>query len=135
MELELSDLLLGIYLPIIVLAAKSVIRLSISVYRATKKDRFTLEQHSIALAAGFALSAHLYEACYYGLARWVPSLYDTIGRSVLGVGFGKILILFACVFALVSVWSWGSAKLRLVVAILIALSLWSIATFVALLYV
>lgn len=128
--MEASDLLLGIYLPIIVLSAKAVMRIVIDVGRAAAKDRFRLEQHSLALAAGFALSAHLYENAYYGFARWFNA-FDLLNRSLIGVGFGKVLILFACICALASVWSWGSARMRLTAAAMLAVSLWGVAVVVA----
>lgn len=128
--MEASDILLGIYFPIIILSAKVVLRIVIDVAAAAAQDKFRLEQHSLALAAGFAIAAHLYENLYFGLARWFGA-FDTFNRSILGVGFGKLLILFACICALASVWSWGSVRMRLAVASMLAFSLWGVAAVIA----
>lgn len=131
-EYALGVLILGMYIPIIVLSGAACYLYVTRVFiPAIRGHYFNLETHAVAMAAILALGAHFSENVYYGVGRFKAEWFDWMTNQLLVVGLMKLLILGSAILA-TAVYNkaiFGSANFKKLIKL--AVALWLVGVIIA----
>lgn len=117
---------LGLYAPVIVLAAIAGVMLVHVLLLAIKTRQFDANKHLLIISVLFGLAGHFVRNTYYGALRWF-GWYAVTNDAWLFVLSQKLLELGSAACAVAALWHWHSVGDRLRVVLAFAVALWMFA--------